>query len=364
MTSMNIHFSRSGIHIICTTLLLFSCSHEKREKEEREDTPVVVQVAAPVQQVGESITFSGQVESRETAFISTRMMGFISSIKVKLGDHVEKNQLLVAISNEDIAAQRAQAVAMVSEADVALVDALRDYERFKKLYQQQSASQKEFENAELRYQSLKTKAEAAKQMKNEADAMLAYSRLVAPFNGVITQKYADQGSMANPGMPILAMERSGSYQVKASVSENEIDKVEIGMNVKVTIKSIGKTFRGNVAEISPSSQSTGGQYQIKVTLPDDQSVGLYSGMYSNVSICVENDHGLQSLYVPLSALVQRDQLSGIYTVSEDQTAQLRWLKVGREADGQVEVLSGLNSDEKFITESEGKLYSGVPVSVK
>ena len=362
---MNTHFNHPAvILIISSTILICSCSRDKKGEEQRKERPVIVQVAAPVQQVGEKITFSGQVEPRETTFISPRMMGFISRILVKPGDHVYRGQLLVTISNEDIAAKRAQAKAMVSEAEAALNDAAKDYERFKKLHQQQSASQKELENALLRYQSLTAKTEAVRQLENEADAMLSYSSLVAPYKGVITQKYIDQGGMANPGMPILAMERSDSYQVKAFVSENEIDKVETGMKVRVTIKSTGKTFTGKVSEISPSSQFTGGQFQIKVSVPNDETGGLYSGMYANVNVCLQYDTGVQSLYVPLSAIIRRDQLSGIYTIREDQTAQLRWLKVGRVSGSQVEILSGLNPEEKFITQSESKLYSGVLVSVK
>jgi RND family efflux transporter MFP subunit len=362
---MNTHFNHSAlILIISSTILFCSCSRDEIGEEQTKERPVAVQVAAPVQQVGEKITLSGQVEPRETTFISPRMMGFISRIMVKPGDRVHRGQLLVTISNEDIAAKRAQAEAMVSEADAALNDAAKDYERFKTLHQQQSASQKELENAMLRYQSLKAKAEAVRQLENEADAMLAYSSLVAPYKGVITQKYIDEGGMANPGMPILAMERSDSYQVRAFVSENEIDKVETGMKVRVTIKSTGKTFTGKVYEISPSSQFTGGQFQIKVSVPDDETAGLFSGMYANVNVCMQYDSGVQSLYVPLSAIIRKDQLSGIYTVREDQTAQLRWLKVGRVSGSQVEILSGLNPDEKFITKSESKLYSGVSVSVK
>jgi RND family efflux transporter MFP subunit len=354
----------AAIPIMMIAIILPACSHNEKGEEKKVERPVAVQVAAPVQQVGEKITLSGQVQPCETTFISPRMMGYISRILVKPGDRVYRGQLLVTISNEDIAAKRAQAEAMVSEADAALNDAAKDYERFKKLHQQQSASQKELESAMLRYQSTKAKVEAVRQLENEADAMLAYSSLVAPYKGVITQKFVDQGGMANPGMPILAMERLDSYHVRAFVSENEIDKVKTGMNVRVIIKSTGKTFTGKVSEISPSSQFTGGQFQIKVSVPDSETDGLFSGMYANVNVCMPYDSGVQNLYVPLSAIIRRDQLTGIYTVREDQTAQLRWLKVGRESDGQVEVLSGLNPNEKFITQSESRLYSGIPVSVK
>jgi len=136
------------------------------------------------------------------------------------------------------------------------------------------------------------------------------------------------------------------------------------MDAEVTIKSTGKTFRGKISEISPSSQFSGGQYEMKIIVPANENTGLFSGMYVNVSIPLNNDSGVQSLFVPESAIIHKDQLSGLYTIGEDQTAQLRWLKVGEKHADEVEILSGLNPREKFIIKSEGRLYSGVPVLVK
>jgi RND family efflux transporter MFP subunit len=210
---------------------------------------------------------------------------------------------------------------------------------------------------------VKAKAEAVQQMKNEADAMLTYTNLIAPFSGVITQKNSDEGSMANPGMPLLMLEQSGNYQVKASVSESEVDKLRSGMNAEVTVKSIGKTFKGKISEISPSSQFSGGQYLIKVSIPSNENAGLFSGMYANVTIASKNLLESNSVFVPASAIIHKDQLTGLYTIGENQTAQLRWVKVGKKHGDLVEILSGLNPEEKFITQSEGRLYSSAQVLV-
>lgn len=362
---MNTQLTKSaGTIFLVASMLLASCSGDKKEKESKQENPVSVQVGNPTQQSGEQITVSGQIESQETAIISTRVMGFISSIKVKPGGRVRKGQLLATISNDDILAKRAQAQAMISEAEAALKDAQMDYDRFQELYGLQSASAKEFENATLRYNSLKANAEARQQIKNEADAMLVYTNLVAPFSGVITQKHIDEGSMANPGMPIITLEQPDGYYVRAFVSESEVGKLKNGMGAEVTVKSSGKQFTGKISEISPSSQFTGGQFQIKIIVPAIENTGLFSGMYVNVTMTLENASGVQSLFIPASAIVHKDQLTGLYIVSENQTAQLRWLKVGKAHGDEVEILSGLNPGETFITQSEGKLYSGVPVSIK
>ncbi|HOX82036.1 MAG TPA: efflux RND transporter periplasmic adaptor subunit, partial [Chryseolinea sp.] len=237
---MKIQFALTATLLLTSGVLFISCSGNNHEGELKKEKPVHVTVASATTQSDNTIQASGQIESKETAIISTRMMGFITNIKVKAGDKVEKGQLLVTINNADILAKRAQAVAMVSEAEAALKDAQKDYERFVQLYEQNSASQKEFENATLRFNSIQAKTEAAKQMQREAEAMLTYANLTAPFSGVITQKNIDAGSMANPGVPILIMEQTGNYQVIASISESDIANVKEGNKVLVTIKSTGR----------------------------------------------------------------------------------------------------------------------------
>lgn len=345
---------------------LISCSGDHPEAELKKVSAVNVTVATAGKQSGQIIQASGEIVSVETALISTRVMGFITDIKVKTGDKVRKGQLLVTISNDDILAKRAQAQAMVSEAEAALKDAQKDYQRFTELFKQQSASQKELENITLQYTAAKSKAETAKQMQKEAEAMLAYTNLTSPFAGVITKKNMDVGSMANPGMPILIIENSGSFQLNTSVTEADIDRVNVNADAQIFIGSTGRSLTGKVSEVSPSSKMSGGQYLVKVNIPDEENHGLHSGMYAKVLIDVSGQSDIHdnTVTIPASAIIHKDQLSALYTVSESQTALLRWVKLGKSTGDQVEVLSGLRENEEFILAADGKLYNGVPVAVK
>jgi RND family efflux transporter MFP subunit len=251
----------------------------------------------------------------------------------------------------------------VAEAEAALIDAQKDHERFSELFKKGSASSKEFENAALHYNSIKSKAEAARQMQKEVEAMLSYTNLKAPFSGVVTQKNIDAGNMANPGMPILVIEQTGAYQVKASVAESDIAQIKAGAEAAIVIKSTGKIVKGRVSEVSPSSKFSGGQYFIVISIPEPESTGLFSGMSVNVSIA-STSRSSDITLVPASAIVHKDQLTGIYTINDNETASLRWVKLGTAYGEYVEVLSGLSAQEKFILASEGKLYNGVPVAIK
>ncbi|QEC69879.1 efflux RND transporter periplasmic adaptor subunit [Panacibacter ginsenosidivorans] len=351
-------------------LSLAACSgDEKPGTLQSTDTAVAVTVTTPSgNTTANSITASGQVEAVQTANISTRVMGYITSIPVKVGDAVKAGQLLVSINSTDIQAKRAQTDAMIAQAQAAVESAKKDYDRFTVLYAKQSATAKELDNVTLQYNAAKANLEAAKQMRNEANAQLSYTNITAPFSGIVTQKLMDAGSMATPGMPILTIEQNGSFQVSASVPESQIALLKQGSIADLQIKSTGTTLKGTVAQISQSSQNTGGQYIIKIHIADKDKTGLYAGMYVNVSIPVEKavttTVNTNAVLVPLSAIVNKDQLSGVYTVSSNNTAMLRWVRLGNTYGENVEVLSGLAANEKFISSADGKLYNGVPVKIK
>jgi RND family efflux transporter MFP subunit len=345
--------------------VFYSCSSSSNKKEKpAQPAAVQVEVYSPAQATSEGFYLSGEVTAKQTATISTRIMGYITKIYVKPGDKVATGQLLVSISSDDILAKKAQAQAAIVEAEAAAKDAERDYERFKTLREQNSASEKELENVTLQNTSMKAKVQMAHQQMNEINAMLAYTDIRAPFSGIVTQKMMDEGSMANPGMPILTVEQSGELQVVASVPENYIPYVKVGDAAKINLKSLNITIDGKVVELSPSAFGTGGQYAMKLAIDEKDKENIRSGMYA--TILIPNKAGSDvsgKIMLEKSSIVYRDQLTGVYVVDGQNQAILRWVRLGKEAGNQVEALSGLSPDDVVISKAEGKLYNGVKVSV-
>lgn len=354
---------KTRLLVFASTAILAACAGEESKQTTHAD-PVTVELSRPVKIVSNAIHASGQVESSKSAIISTRVMGYITSIMVKPGDRVRQGQLMITLNGNDVLAKKGQARAMVVEAEAALKDAQKDVERYTQLYQQQSATAKELENITLHYQSIKSKAEAANQMQREAEAMLTYTNIAAPFSGIVTHKYINEGSLANPGMPLLVVEQQEAFRVTTSIDESEIGNVSPGVDAKITLKSNGRRLQGRVSEISPSANPVG-RYSIKVSLSGVEAKDLYSGMHVNVEIpSAGAGESEEKILVPYDALVHKDQLTGIYTVSENNTALLRWITAGRTYGKDVEVLSGINENESFILSADGKLYNGIPVHSK
>lgn len=357
-------------HVLLVTGLFFFTSCKSKKETSPGDTirPVPVTTAIPGGSLETGIRVSGKIEAVQTAQISTRLMGTITRIYVKTGDPVRKGQVLATISSQDILAKRAQANAAITEAEANVKNAQKDFERFTRLYNKQSASAKELDNVTLQYNAAKARLEAAGQMRNEVNALASYSSLTAPFDGVVTRRLADEGNMANPGVPLLVVEQSSALQVSATVSENQISQLKKGVTARVGINATGQTMECRVTEISPSSLMTGGQYETRLSIPEKEKKNLYAGMYVNIFIPVSHPAGapqpVAAVLVPITSLVQNDQLTGIYTISSNNTALLRWVRTGKTSGDQAEILSGLAAGEKYIVKAEGKLFNGVPVTEK
>ena len=151
-------------------------------------------------------------------------------------------------------------------------------------------------------------------------------------------------------MPILTIEQNEVLQVSASVAESDISKIHLGDVANIQIKSTGQAFDGKIIQINPSSQFTGGQYIVKISIPGAAKKDIYAGMFASVAIPVKDMRQVNdnTMLVPLSAIFNHDELTGIYTVSADHTALLRWIRLGKIYGDKVEVISGLSKDEKFI----------------
>jgi RND family efflux transporter MFP subunit len=346
---------------ILTLLFLASCGNDKSNTIDNRPT-VNVKVSTPASENGQYISASGKIEAVQNANLSTRNMGYVNNVHVNVGDKVKQGQLLISINSSDISAQKAQVDASIVEATVALNNAEKDFLRYKALFAENSASQKEMDDMTANFEMSKARLESAKQMKNQVNAQLSYSNITAPFSGIITGKYINKGDMANPGMPLISMETPGSFQVIAMIPESQVSKISTNTTVNVLVKSVNQLISGKVTEISSSAKNTGGQYLAKIIL-DKTDANILSGMFATVQFSVENNTS-STVLIPTSAIVTNGSLKGIYTISEQNTAILRWLRFGAVYGDQVEVLSGLNANEQYIVSADGKLANGVKINIQ
>lgn len=355
-------------HIIYTILSGFiltavSCSNNNEELNTvPRSTPIEVTTAS-VEEIPQAhlYTSSGKIQSTKQANLSTRIMGNIKHIHVTVGSQVSQGQLLLQLNNNDLNAKLAQVNANITSVTAVFSNAQKDYERFVELHKAGSASLKELEDISAHYKISKANLEGVKEMKQEIIAQLEYTNIRAPFSGIISSKYINEGDLANPGMPLLSIENNTAFEVKTMVSETEISKINMEMPVHVTVKSNDKSLQGTVKEISTSAQHSGTQFEVIIQL--EKHSDLYSGMYAKVEFPIAYSKSNKNIMIPTSALVEYGQLQGVYIVSQQNTAILRWLRLGNRIGHSIEVLSGLNPNDKYIVSAKGKLENGSALTI-
>jgi len=355
--------TRYYLSIFIALGLFASCSSEPvTKKSKRFDLSVQVAQAKNLKQA-ELLTFTGKLEAATYSKLSTRIMGQVENIKVKLGENVRKGQLLLQISNHDILAKKKQAVAHVLVSETLLADAEKNLERYQSLFDKKSASKKELEGMQIQKQVAESKLQAAKGMFVEVEEALKYANIRAPYNGRVTKHFVKVGDLASPGMPLLSIEKKGKYEVVARIPESDISKIKVTDYVEVELTAQNnRRIQAQVSEINPSALDSGNQYEVKLQLDDLQAADfkLYTGMFAKVFIPLGETN---RILIPKSVLVERGQLIGIYTLSQSGTALLRWIRVGKIYGDSIEVLSGLSSGEKYILSYEGKIWDGAKLKV-
>lgn len=339
-------------------IIISSCGKKEEKHKVAPQVKVAANIAtATLKEYPVAHSFSGKLEADKQSNLSTRIMGQISKVYVKTGQKVSKDQLLIQIRNQDILAKKAQVEASKIEVTSAYESAEKDMKRYEALHKSNSASDKEMEDMRTRYKMTKAQLDAVEQMEKEVDENMRYASIRAPYSGVVTSRFVEEGDLANPGMPLLSMESKSQWKVIARIPESDIANINLNDNVKVHFKAAKKDFDGQIIEINPSTSNTGNQYEAKVlvTISEGCTAKLYSGMYADVLF----EHGTQELIlVPQKSLVHRGQLTGLYAVSQSGNALLRWVKTGKIFGDNIEILSGLSDGESYVESSDNKLFDG------
>jgi RND family efflux transporter MFP subunit len=207
------------------------------------------------------------------------------------------------------------------------------------------------------YDAAQSRQRIAKAGVAEARAMMGYAEIVAPFDGVITKRWADVGDLAAPGKPLVDVDDPSVLQVEADVPEAIASRIKHDMRVGIRLDASSREIEGVVTEIAPAADTVSRTFRIKLDLP---ASGLMPGQFARLAVPVGQR---KSLRVPASALVTRGQLEIVFTVV-NQRARLHLVKTGEHAGDKIEVLSGLEPGGSVVIHGADQLIDGQPVEAK
>ncbi|HEV2196014.1 MAG TPA: efflux RND transporter periplasmic adaptor subunit [Candidatus Acidoferrum sp.] len=354
---------------------LSSCSNERQTQAAAPETVSNVSViVAQTTTAPDWLEAVGTVRAAQTSQVASQMMGDIVEIRAHEGDRVQSGQVLAVLNDAQPRSGTDQATAALNvaekevsaaDSDFALAEATLN--RYQQLYEKKSVSPQEFDEIKGRYQSAEARRDMARAGQAQANAALTqahtslgYTRIRAPFPGVVTEKKADAGTLASPGTPMFTIEDTRSYRLEVTVDESDLRLVHVGQVSPVTIDALGNVpLSGKVVQIVPAADPASRSFLVKIELPADAR--LRSGLFGRARF----PRGERpTLLVPHTSLVERGQLQGVYVLDANQIAGLRYVTIGKSAGEQIEVLSGLQGGEKLVAVAGDRDLSGKRIAIR
>lgn len=306
-----------------------------------ENLPAVrVQTARVVVREVPTVTaVAGTVRPVQRAQVAAKVMGVIEELPVTLGQQVTAGEVLVRIAAGEVSAR-------VEQARAQLNGARRDLERERALLIKGASTTETVKNLEDRLV-------ASEAQLREAEVMLGYAEVRAPFDGVVARRPVNAGDLAAPGVLLLEIEGTSRFEIEAGVPESAAPQLKIGSPMRIQIPAGSVSFEGSIAEISSAADPKARTVLIKIAVPETAVVR--SGQFVRVEVPGEIR---QALFVPVSAVTRFGQMERVFSIGPENRAVLHLVKTAGVRDEHVEIVAGLSAGDPVITNPPAGLHEG------
>ena len=298
--------------------------------------------------------YSGTVEEENGAQLSFTAGGTITQINVKVGDRVRKGQLIATVDPT-------QAKNGYSMAHATRLQAEDAYGRMKQLHDKGSLS-------EIKWVEAQSQLQQAVAAEGIAGKSLGDCRLYAPFDGVVSEKYAEAGQNAAPGVPVVKIVTTKVLNVKISVPEGEMTNVRVRQRARIAVQALGgKQYDGYVTEKGVIADPMSRSYSVKIRVEGTDNA-LLPGMVSQVALdrggaSKTRDHAA-AVVIPARLVQLADDNSNFVWVDEGGKAARRTVVCGEYRSDGVSITGGLKAGDRIIVEGQQKVSTGTPIKTK
>jgi RND family efflux transporter MFP subunit len=397
-------FQMSSI-LLVGTAILFSDSCSKTSKADAEatkapDAPTVAVAQATIEDLSRGLVLTAEFKPYQEVDLMAKVAGYVKQINVDVGDRVSEGQVLAILEIPEMADDRARAQAAIdrSQAEVARAqDQVRQAEssheiahltftRLSDVSKQKPGliAQQEIDDAhgkdliaEAQVSGAKSNLAAAQEQVHVNDAELQriktlfdYTKVTAPFTGVVTKRYADKGSMIQAGtssssqaMPLVRLSQNSLLRLILPVPESAVPTIHLGQQVDVSVPTLKRSFPGKVERFSDKLSVATRTMDTEVDVPNPSLV-IIPGMYAEVDLSLDSRHGV--LVVPVPAVdVGSDESSGqVAVVTPQNQIEMRKVQIGLQTSTKAEIRSGLKEGDLVVVGSRSGLQSGQEVKPK
>jgi RND family efflux transporter MFP subunit len=305
---------------------------------------------------------NASLEAFETADLYPKVSGYLSEVRVDIGERVKAGQVLALVSLPETEKELAEAEATVAakRADLALQRVT--LERQAGLLKIQGTSQQTYDEAKGKADVAAAEVDLAAATAEKIRTMLAYTRIVAPFDGVVAQRLVNRGDFVQAATsgrntPLLTVQRVDTIRVFCNVPESEVSRIRVGLRATVKPFGLEKPIVGQVARFAGRLDPQTRNMRTEIDVPNRDGK-LYPGMYARVSL--ETELHPHVLTVPASSVGTDPNGTFVYVVRDGRIAR-QAVKTGINEDGIVEVVAGIGEDANILKAVQGAPSPGTSV---
>jgi RND family efflux transporter MFP subunit len=360
----------------------FSCNQAPvNEQGHSDDTTAPPQTVAVVrvtrQDLSRGVTLTAEFKPYQEVEIHAKVSGYVKQINVDVGDHAKTGDVLATLEIPELQDDLKKAEAAVLTADQEVQSSEASFEETDQIDTRLQAAgkeapgliaQQELDTAAAKNRASAADLQAAKQRVVEAQAnadqvrsMFAYSTITAPFDGVVTKRYADTGALIQAGttsntqaMPLVSFAELSRLRLEFPVPESAVAYVHVGNPVEVTVVSMGKTFPATVARYAQKVDTDTRTMLTEVDV--DNPDYLYTpGMYATVRLILSEKK--DALAVPIQCVSTGDK-STVLVLDQDHKIKEQEVTLGLETSTMAEILSGLNEGDLVVVGSRSSIQIG------
>jgi membrane fusion protein, multidrug efflux system len=321
-----------------------------------EGAAAVTVKTAPVEMtaMAASLKISGSLEGIREAVVSSETQGRIVSNVLNIGSRIGQGSAIVQVDAElkNIGVQQAAAQRLAAEAS--LEKAELDHERNEQLFKQNAITKNQLELSALGVKSATAQLKGAQTAESLAKRQLADAAIKAPFSGLVSQRFVNQGETVAPGVRVATIVDDSKMKLKVNIGEMEIGYLKIGDKVNVSVDALpGQKFAGRVAAISGKADMAR-TFTTEIEI-ENPGKALKSGMFARAEILREAAHEVPA--IPANALITNGNKTQVYVV-KNGVAHLTAVKAGTATPERIEILEGVSAGDEVVTFGQSQLKDG------
>jgi len=298
---------------------------------------------AEIREIPREVRLDGVVEAVRQTTVAAQTQGQIEQILYDVDDFVEKDAVIVLLRDAEQSARLRRAEAELKEADARLREAQDEFGRTREIYAKKLVAKSELDRAEANLKSAQARLAAARAGLEQSREQHAYTRVRAPYSGVVTKRHVEVGEMAQPGQPLISGISLEELRVRVDVPQRLAPRIRQASVATISVSSgTVRPIASSEITVFPYADSETNTFRARIELPPETR-GLFPGMYVKTRFRV----GVEPvLAVPAESVVFRSEVTGVYVVDENGWPSLRQVRLGRSADELTVILAGIEEGEK------------------